>query len=60
MATVAGGSFASPSADAQTAFFTSNEPLLSRVLSNITPWNILLSIVLCCITYDQCAPTPRT
>ncbi|MCJ1333105.1 RNA polymerase C-22 sterol desaturase [Thelotrema lepadinum] len=53
MASVAGGSFASPSADAQTAFFTSSDDLLTRFVNGLNPWNIALSILLGLVAYDQ-------
>ncbi|KAI4144899.1 MAG: hypothetical protein LQ340_006498 [Diploschistes diacapsis] len=53
MATVVGGSFASPSADAQTAVFMSGESFLATFFNSLTPWNIALSIILGLVAYDQ-------
>ena len=53
MASVAGGSFASPSADAQTAFFTSNKSIVSRFIDGLSAWNIVLTFVLGLVVYDQ-------
>jgi hypothetical protein len=56
MASVMGGSFASPSADAQKAFSTFQHGILSRFVEGITSlngWQIVLSIILVLVAYDQ-------
>lgn len=54
MASIVEGSFASPSADAQNAYFISGESPLTRFFNGLNPWNIALSIVLGLVVYDQC------
>ena len=54
MATVMGGSFASPSADADPLAVTaSHNGLVGQVL-NMSGWSIALSMLLMLLAYDQC------
>ena len=56
MATMMGGSFASPSADADPlAIVTTQNGILGKILS-MSGWSIALTILLLLIAYDQCEP----
>jgi C-22 sterol desaturase len=51
-------SFVSPTADAKAAHQVAQLDLngvLSTLLSNVSGWTIVLTLILSCVAYDQCA-----
>ena len=54
MAAVMNGTFASPTADAKYAVFTSpDEGLLARLYGEVSAWSVVLTLFLMLVVYDQ-------